>query len=153
MGIPQDALWLIVSGKEEREVYQRLATAEASLNQARSNHIIGELPAADRHVAARGIPGGQPGNGRWLGTQGPLLREAALREGFNTNALSLTEELVRTWARAGASTGVVWPTNQVSQWLLKRFVARTTEQWFVMGLVYPATNQVETAAWRTCRSD
>jgi hypothetical protein len=56
-----------------------------------------------------------------------------LREGFNTNALVLTEELVRTWARAGASTGVIWPTNQVSQWLLKRFVARTPDEWLVMG--------------------
>ena len=81
-----------------------------------------------------------------LGSQGPLLREAALREGFNTNALVLTEELVRTWARAGASTGVFWPTNQVSQWLLKKFVARTPDEWLVMGLIYPATNRVEAAA-------
>ena len=28
---------------------------------------------------------------RWLGAQGDSLREAALREGFNTNALFLTE--------------------------------------------------------------
>ena len=78
-----------------------------------------------------------------MGCKAPLLREAALREGFNTNALVLTDELVRTWARAGASTGVVWPTNQASQWLLKRFVARTPDEWLVTGLIYPATNQVE----------
>ena len=56
------------------------------------------------------------------------MREAAFGEGFSTNALVLTEELVRTWARAGAGTGVVWPTNEVSQWLLKRFVARTPDR-------------------------
>ena len=39
-----------------------------------------------------------------LAAEGPLLREAALNEGFNTNALVLTDELLRTWARAGAST-------------------------------------------------
>jgi len=60
--------------------------------------------------------------------------------------LILTEELVRTWARAGASTDVVWPTNQVSQFLFKRFVARTPDDWLVMGLIYPATNKVETAS-------
>jgi predicted RND superfamily exporter protein/lauroyl/myristoyl acyltransferase len=145
MGIPQDALWLIVSGRQEREVYQRLLVAETALNQARSNRLVGEylLPtalwprvefqAANRAAAA------------WLGTQGPVLREAALRGGFNTNALLLTDELMRTWARAGASTGIVWPTNQVSQWLMKRFVARTADEWLVMGLVYPATNQLAAA--------
>jgi predicted RND superfamily exporter protein/lauroyl/myristoyl acyltransferase len=146
MGLPPDPLWLIISGRDEPEVYRRLSLAEGVLNDAVSNHIIGryllptalwpraELQAANRATAAI------------LGKQGPVLREAALREGFNTNALVLTEELVRTWARAGASTGVVWPTNQVSQWLLKRFVARTPDEWLVMGLIYPATNRVEAAA-------
>jgi predicted RND superfamily exporter protein/lauroyl/myristoyl acyltransferase len=146
MGLPPDPLWLIISGRDEPEVYRRLSLAEGVLNDAVSNHIIGryllptalwpraELQAANRATAAI------------LGKQGPVLREAALREGFNTNALVLTEELVRTWARAGASAGVVWPTNQVSQWLLKRFVARTPDEWLVMGLIYPATNRVEAAA-------
>jgi predicted RND superfamily exporter protein/lauroyl/myristoyl acyltransferase len=145
-GLPPDPLWLIISGWDEPEVYRRLCLAEGVLNDAVSNHVIGryllptalwpraELQAANRATAAI------------LGKQGPVLREAALREGFNTNALVLTEELVRTWARAGASTGVVWPTNQVSQWLLKRFVARTPDEWLVMGLIYPATNRVEAAA-------
>ena len=83
---------------------------------------------------------------RWLGTQGDPLREAALRAGFNTNALFLTDELVRTWARAGTDTGVFWPTNQLSQWLLKRFIARTADEWLVMGLVTPASNQVDNAS-------
>ena len=146
MGLPPDPLWLIISGRDEPEVYRRLSLAEAVLNDAVSNHIIGryllptalwpraELQAANRATAAI------------LGKQGPVLRDAALREGFNTNALVLTEELVRTWARAGAGTGVFWPTNQVSQWLLKRFVARTPDEWLVMGLIYPATNRVAAAS-------
>ena len=146
MGLPPDPLWLIISGRDELEVYQRLSVAEGVLNNAVSNHIIGRYllptalwPRADLQAANRATAA-------VLGSQGPLLREAALREGFNTNALILTEELVRTWARAGASTGVVWPTNQVSQWLLKKFVARTPDEWLVMGLIYPATNRVEAAA-------
>jgi predicted RND superfamily exporter protein/lauroyl/myristoyl acyltransferase len=146
MGLPPDPLWLIISGRDEPEVYQRLSIAVAVLNNAVSNHIIGRYllptalwPRAEQQAANRATAA-------VLGNQGPLLREAALREGFNTNALVLTEELVRTWARAGASTGVVWPTNQVSQWLLKKFVARTPDEWLVMGLIYPATNRVEAAA-------
>jgi hypothetical protein len=93
-----------------------------------------EFQAANRSTAAA------------LARLEPTLREAALAEGFNTNALVLTEQLVQTWARAGASTGVVWPTNEVSQWLLKKFVARTPDNWLVMGLIYPATNKVEAAS-------
>jgi predicted RND superfamily exporter protein/lauroyl/myristoyl acyltransferase len=146
LGLPPQPLWAIVSGKNELEVYQRLAKADGLLNGAVSNHIIGryllptalwprvEFQATNRATAAV------------LGTKGPLLANAALAEGFNTNALVLTEELVRTWARAGTDTNILWPTNHVSQWLLKRFVTRTPDEWLVMGLVYPATNQVDSAA-------
>jgi uncharacterized protein len=146
MGLPPEPLWLIVAGQQESDVYRRLTIAEGLLNTAVSNRVIGacllpsalwpraEYQATNRAAAAV------------LGGQGPMLREAALREGFNTNALVLTEELVRTWARAGASTGVIWPTNQASQWLMKRFVARAPDEWLVMGLIYPATNRVEAAS-------
>src|SRR5207248_882560 len=60
-----------------------------------------------------------------LGEKEPLLRDAALDAGFNTNALLLTEQMVQTWAQAGTSRQLIWPTNNVSQWLLKRFVAGT----------------------------
>jgi predicted RND superfamily exporter protein/lauroyl/myristoyl acyltransferase len=146
MGIPQDALWLIVSGKTEGEVYPRLALAEESLKAARAQQIISgyllptalwprpEFQAANRATA------------EWLGRQGSRLRAAALAGGFNTNALSLTDELVQTWAKAGAATGTIWPANEVSQWLLKRFTARADDAWFAMGLVYPGTNQTDTTA-------
>ena len=146
MGLPPEPLWLIISGAQESEVYRRLTIAEGLLNSAVSNHVIGAYllpnalwPRAEHQAANRAVAA-------VLGGQGLRLREAALREGFNTNALVLTDELVQTWARAGASTGVVWPTNQASQWLLKRFVARTPGAWMVMGLIYPATNQVEASS-------
>ncbi len=48
MGIPKDALWVIVSGNRESEVYQRLRQAEALLSRALSNQIISQylLPTA-----------------------------------------------------------------------------------------------------------
>ena len=143
MGLRAEPLWLIVSGRQESDVYDRLTFAESKLAQAASNHWISSclLPTAmwprpDNQAANRPTAAA-------LGQLGPTLRKAALDEGFNTNALVLTEQLVQTWARAGTSTGVVWPTNEVSQWLLKKFVARTPEDWLVMGLIYPATNKVE----------
>ena len=145
LGLPPQPLWLIISGHNEAEVYQRLTKAEELLNGAVTNQLIGhyllpdtlwpraEFQAANRTTAAV------------LGEKGPSLREATLSAGFNTNAMVLTEELVRTWSRAGESKSVIWPTNHVSQWLLKRFVARTSNEILVMGLIYPATNKVDAA--------
>jgi uncharacterized protein len=146
MGIPQDVLWLIVSGRTEAEAGQRLVLAESALKAARDQQIIRgyllptalwpqpEFQAVNRAAAA------------WLGRQGPRLRAAALAGGFNTNALLLTDGLIRTWAKAGAGTGVFWPTNEVSRWLLKRFTAHADGTWFAMGVVYPGTNHVSAAA-------
>ncbi|MGB7769391.1 MAG: MMPL family transporter, partial [Verrucomicrobiia bacterium] len=146
MGLPPQPLWVIITGKDEPEVYQRLTKADALLNGAVSNHVIGQYllptalwPRVEFQTANRTTA-------TVLGTKGPLLQNAALAEGFNSNALVLTEELVKAWARAGAGTNVFWPTNQLSQWLLKRFITRSPDEWLVMGLVYPATNRVASAA-------
>jgi uncharacterized protein len=145
LGLPPQPLWLIVSGHDETEVYQSLSKAGELLNDAQTNHLIGQFllptalwPRVEFQEANRSTA-------TVLGRKGPLLRDAVLSAGFNTSAFVLTEELVRTWARAGISTNVIWPTNHVSQWLLKRFVARTTDEFFVMGLIYPATNKVDAA--------
>ena len=146
MGIPQDALWLFATGQSEREVSERLTAAEGLLKEAASHRLVRgqklptalwprpEFQAANRIAAA------------WLVQQGPVLREAALREGFSTNALGLTGRIDSNLGARPRSTEVIWPTNQASQWLMKRFVARAAGQWCVMGLVYPSTNRVATAS-------
>ena len=146
LGLPPQPLWVIISGQNESEVYQRLTRADALLASAVSNQVIGRYllptalwPRAEFQTANRATATA-------LGTKGPMLQAAARAEGFNSNAMVLTEELVQTWARAGASTNIFWPANHVSQWLLKRFLTRTPEELLVMGLVYPATNRVESAA-------
>ena len=58
-------------------------------------------------MAARGISSRQPrDSARFWAKKARMLRDAALGAGFNTNALVLTAEMVRTWARAGESTSV-----------------------------------------------
>jgi uncharacterized protein len=145
MGMPADPLWVVISGHDEPEVYQRLTVAGELLDDAVSNGLIGryELPTALWPRAE--FQDANRATAAFMGAQGPVLRVAALQDGFTTNALVLSDEMVRTWAQVGASTGVVWPTNHLSRWLLKRFVARTPDQWLVMGLVYPATNEVKSA--------
>jgi len=113
--------------RDEPEVYQRfLLPKRCSTTRLPITSLAGICcrPRCGRELNCRR----QPDDGGCAGNKAAAAG-TALREGFNTNALVLTEELVRTWSRAGASPGVVWPTNQVSQWLLKKFVARTPDEW------------------------
>ena len=78
LGLPPQPLWVIISGKDESEVYQRLTNADALLGNAVSNQVIGryllptalwprvEYQSANRTTATV------------LGTKGPLLENAAL---------------------------------------------------------------------------
>ena len=139
IGIPQDPLWMIVSGNQEREVYQRLCQAEKVLKRAVSNRVInGYLlpsalwPRAEFQESNRATAG-------WLGAQGQRLRETAVQEGFETNALFLTEELMRTWARAGTICGRVLADQRHEPVVAQADLSPApTNQWLVMGLVYPA---------------
>ncbi|MBI5383346.1 MAG: MMPL family transporter [Verrucomicrobia bacterium] len=140
LGLPQDSLWIVVPGNDERVVQDHLTKSEALLKLAQSNQAISSyrLPSALwPHVEFQEA---NRATARWLGQQAPQLREAAIRAGFKPEVMFLTDELIRCWAVAGASTGVFWPTNNMSRWLLERFVARTTNEWFVMGVVTPPTN-------------
>jgi uncharacterized protein len=146
LGLPPQPYWLMVAGHDETEVYNRLVKANDLLSEAESNNLIGQFMLP---VALWPHPENQAANHQSaavLGHEGPILRESALNAGFNTNAVALTEEIVKAWTRAGASTGTIWPTNRVSQWILKRFVMQTPDQILVAGLVYPQTNHVDTAA-------
>ena len=146
LGLPPQPLWLIVPGRDAAEVYQRLVAAGKLLDEARAQGVVGQylLPGAlwphlENQIANRPTAA-------LLGGKGPLLREAALNAGFNTNSLLLTDEMVRTWADDARSEGLVWPTNEISRWLLKRFVTVDAHQVFVMGLIYPAANKPDAGA-------
>ncbi|HEX3627890.1 MAG TPA: MMPL family transporter [Verrucomicrobiae bacterium] len=137
LGLPPQPYWLIVSGQDETEVYKRLIKAEALLDEARSNGLVGQFllpvtfwPRPDFQQANRQTAAA-------LGQEGSLLRDTALQSGFNTNATMLDGEVTHEWQRDGASSGTVWPTNSLSQWLLSRFITRTDEGILVVGLVYP----------------
>ena len=82
LGLPPQPLWVIISGQDESEVYQRLTNADALLDGAVSNQVIGryllptalwprvEYQAANRTTATV------------LGTKGPLLRQGGAARRF-----------------------------------------------------------------------
>ncbi len=143
VGIPQDPLWVIADGKSELQVRQKLSEAESLLSEAHSKGWIANFTLPTQLWPQTEWQQQNRATAAWLSQQGASLANAAVREGFNTNALALTGELLRDWGNFGASRETVWPTNHTSQWLLQRFVAHSTNEWFGLGLVYPATNHLD----------
>lgn len=133
-------LWLIVRGKSVAAVGQRLDQVQSVLTRAVSNQVIKgftlpaslwpkpEFQAANRATA------------RQLGGETELVRAVARTNGFSPKSLVLTENMLATWRDAGASHGVFWPTNQSSQWILDKVMARTPTNYLTLGLVNGRTN-------------
>jgi len=145
-GLSKQPLWVILSGRNEAEVYGRLAKAKDLLKQAVAGHVIEKFLLPDALWPRVEFQRANRTTAALLGKQGPLLRNAALKNGFNADALLLSEEMVRTWARAGECATVFWPSNPVSQWVMKRFAVRTPGKCLVMGMVYPAAAQADIQA-------
>ncbi|HSU54369.1 MAG TPA: MMPL family transporter, partial [Candidatus Dormibacteraeota bacterium] len=141
LGIPQEPLWSIASGRNEKEVYEKLRETEALLNPACSNGWITGYTLPTELWPRQENQDRNRSTARWLGDQRERLLPAALRAGFQTNALFLTDELLQAWSRFSVTPGVVWPTNRTSEWILKRLVARSTNEVFALGIVYPSTNE------------
>ncbi|MBU6399766.1 MAG: MMPL family transporter, partial [Verrucomicrobia bacterium] len=134
--------WLVLSGRTEMEVADRLAAARHLLDRAVANGWIGSyaLPAAfwprpDYQATNRATA-------RQLAAGRESLRAAALGAGFRPKALELTDRLLEVWQRAAAADRTFWPTNALSRWILDRFVARSASGWVVVGYVFaPAQSQ------------
>ncbi len=83
-----------------------------------------------------------------LASETNALRRAALGAGFNTNALVLSDAILGVFGRASRTSGVFWPTNELSQWILQRVVARDADGLYAMGPVTPLTNATASDAAR-----
>ncbi len=136
----KEPLWLIIGGKTVTNVEERLQQAQAVLNRAVSNNLIAGFtlptplwPRPDYQAQNRETA-------RQLASEGPIFWQAALTNGFSTNALALTDRVLDTWQRASASTDTFWPTNPMSQWIFNKLAARTPTNDFALGLINPLTD-------------
>lgn len=136
-GRTQEPLWVLASGKDEREVGQRLDRVNEALNQAVSNQLIAGFtlpialwPQPDNQQSNRGAVGA-------LLEEQESLRRAALDAGFTTNSLSLTESIFDHWQHAVGTTNVFWPTNHASRWVLGKVAARPDHGFLALGFIHP----------------
>ena len=145
LGKSEDPLWLIISGRDESEVAQRLDLAESSLRAAVSNQIISGYTMP---TMIWPHPANQQANRdaiTALLAEESTLRTSAIAEGFATNSLTLSENIFSTWRNALSRTNTFWPTNPMSRWIFENVTARNTNGLLALGLVYlPTTNQTAT---------
>ncbi len=128
-----DALWLIISGDDEREVSESLEASGKMLDEGVKEGLLSgyTLPNA---VWPR--PDNQQGNreiARRIASRLPAAREAALEMGFTEESLKLTGEVFAALERFAATDGVVWPTSAGSQWVLRQFVGSDSGRKLTLG--------------------
>jgi len=141
----REPLWLIISGRNESEVGQRLAAVEPVLRHAVSN---GTLASFTTPTALWPRPDFQSANRATaldLIAAREKFHKAALAGGFSTDALGLADSILDTWQQATASRDVFWPTNPLCSWILEKMVARDAQGFFASGFLFPTTNHVASA--------
>jgi len=138
-----DPFLLVVSGRDEEEVAYRLDAASDHLSRAGKNHEVRSiLPTLLwPHTERQRI---NLTTANQLATRAGAMQVAALKAGFTSNAVALTESLLRTWRSYHSVTNAIWPTNQSCQWLLKRVVAHNGPDLLAVGMIYPGTNGLTT---------
>jgi predicted RND superfamily exporter protein/lauroyl/myristoyl acyltransferase len=135
----REPLWLLVGGRNENEVADRLQALEPTLLRAVSNNLIADFklptplwPRPEHQVANRATA-------MQLIARQNAFRQSALTNGFAEPALGLTEEMLNVWQRAAVSSGnTFWPTNPMSQWIFQKVAARTPTNFLALGFLNPA---------------
>ena len=142
----REPLWLIVAGRNESEVADRLEAVQPVLAAATSN---GTLNGFTLPTALWPRPENQSSNratAQQLIARRESFRRDALAGGFSSEALGLTDGLLNCWQSALASTNVYWPTNPVCSWIFDRLAVREATNQFAVGFLFPPTNGVNAAA-------
>jgi predicted RND superfamily exporter protein len=127
--------WVIVSGSSVTDLGRHLDEVQSVLSRGVTNHLITGFALP---FALWPRPEFQEDNrpiARQLAAERDTLRPAAEAGGFAPASLALTERILDTWRIAGATTGIFWPTNPVSQWVLDKVFAQASTNSFAMGIV------------------
>jgi predicted exporter/lauroyl/myristoyl acyltransferase len=140
LGQKREPLWLVISGRDESEVAQKLDAVLPALNAAVSNQTLSgfTLPSAlwprpafqnQNRITAQ----------KMISERGAI-HAAAATNGFAESSLGLTDEILATWQRAIFNTNVFWPTNPLDTWIFEKLAAREPQNFFAVGFLYPSTN-------------
>lgn len=136
----REPLWLISRARDEMEISKRLEAVQPMLERAVSNHVIASFtlptplwPRVDyQSENRRALPA--------LLAEREKLSSEATEAGFNTNALVMMNGIFNTWQNALSQSGVFWPTNEMSRWIVEKIAAHPPGEVIASGFLFPDRN-------------
>jgi uncharacterized protein len=146
LGQKQEPLWLVVAGRDESEVAQRLTAIKPALDNAVSNHLLTGFTLPDALWPRPQTQSANRATARRLVAESSAMRAAALANGFTEEALGLNAQILQTWRQAAVATNVFWPTNAASQWIFEKIASRDPQGYFAAGFLYPAAHNLDAGA-------
>jgi predicted RND superfamily exporter protein len=133
MGGFSEGLWMIIGGRNVREVSKRMSTAGQLLEEAKGQGVLaayslpeGLLPRSDAQQANRETA-------KRLAGRLPAVRKAALAEGFTEASLKLTDQVFADWKSFVQTKGIVWPKQVGARWVLGQFVGSHAGETLALG--------------------
>ncbi len=142
----KEPLWLIIGGKTVTNVEQRLQLAQTVLGDAVTNGLIAGFTLPTPLWPRPEYQAENRGTAQQLAAERETFHQAALTNGFSSNALALADRVLDTWQRASTNQGVFWPTNPMSQWIFDKLAARSPTNDFALGLLNPVSNPAQRLA-------
>jgi predicted exporter/lauroyl/myristoyl acyltransferase len=140
LGQKREPLWLVISGRDESEVANKLDAVLPTLNTAASNQTLSGFTLPNALWPRPEFQAANRLNAQKLVAEQNALRAAALSSGFSEDALGLTKGILETWRRAATTTNIFWPTNPLCTWIFEKLAAREPHNFFAVGFLYLATN-------------
>ena len=134
-------LSLVVRGRTEDEVLQRLKVAEEKLTAAQARGEVRSFRSAlllwpDVAHQRENIKVLSP-----LAADAPRLRQTLLDAGFNDSAFVLSNAVLDQWQQWALDQPPIWPRNETSQWILRRVAGREPGNLLALGIVEPTPGQ------------
>jgi len=139
----RDTLSLVIAGHDENEVLSRLQSTETRLEAAKANGAV-----VDYHTALPIWPNTECQKSNLpilarLVTETPRLRRTLQAAGFQDEAFSLTEAVLKQWQSWARRTPPIWPDNEFCRWIFRHSAKHAAGQVLAMGIVQPAAGREE----------
>ncbi len=128
-------LWVLVTGKDEAQVRERFHKIDQTLRETggrESHYTSPEILWPDAANQKANLPVLQS-----LAGESDRLRAAIEQAGFSEEAFALTKAVTEEWK--GWKETPLWPSNESSEWLLRRVASRGPDQCVALGTDPPGS--------------
>jgi len=140
LGQKREPLWLVIAGRNEDAVAQKLAAIEPVLENAVSNGTLASFNSPNSLWPQPDFQNQNRDAAQRLISERAAFHIAAATNGFAENSLNLADEIFATWQRAISTTNVFWPTNPLDTWIFEKISVREADQFLAAAFLFPATN-------------